>query len=384
MTQPGGGFYSTQDADSEGEEGKFFVWREREIRQLLPSAEADLFCQCYDVTPGGNWEHKTILRRLRSNSEDADRAGISESELVQRLAAARATLFAARCQRIPPGRDDKVLVAWNGMMIAACARAGAVLRQPQYLQAAADAAEFIATSMRDATGQLLHSYKDGQARFTAYLDDYACYLEGLLELYLATGAARWIELAVEIAEQMLTRFADPDEGGFFYTAHDHEQLIARIKDAQDNATPSGNGMAATVLLKLARLTGRTDFQQTGEQTLQLVSDLLAESPLAVGQSLLALDFLLGPMIECVLISGAQTDPPASPESLLEVIHQQYLPRLLCVVEDRMGAPAPTAELFAGRTPQPVPTAFVCIGAACHPPVTSPSDLQTLLQLAAAP
>src|SRR5579872_2811350 len=208
MTQSEGAFYSTQDADSEGEEGKFFVWSQSEIEQLLGAEEARVFCYCYDVTPEGNWEEKTILNRPKSDAQAAQVLGIDEPELARVLARSRQTLFAARGKRVPPGRDDKVLVSWNGMMISALAAAAQVLGDDRYAQAARQAADFLLRTLRSEDGTLLHSFKDGQARFNAYLDDFACLIDGLVDLYQATFEPRYLADAVALSEKMIALFHD--------------------------------------------------------------------------------------------------------------------------------------------------------------------------------
>ena len=373
MFQPGGGFYSTQDADSEGEEGKFFVWTEAEVDELLPAADSQLFKAAYDVSRDGNWEGHTILNRPNPLPEVARSCGISLNEFTDTLDRSRETLLESRSHRVAPGRDDKILVSWNGMMLAACSRAGAVLKEPRYIAAAEKSALFIAATLRDPAGRLLHCYKDGQARLMAYLDDYACLIDGLVELYQATGSGEWIDLAVEFADQMLAHFADP-QGGFFYTADDHEELIARSKDAQDNATPSGNGMAATALLKLAALTGRNNYREAAAGTLQAVGEVLEKSPLAAGQSLIALDFLLGPVTECVLIDGLDQ----TADELQQTFHQQFLPRTV-VARSHVRKSAHVAELFANRPAQRHALAFVCSQETCQSPTSEPQRLQEVLR-----
>ena len=372
MTQPGGGFYSTQDADSEGEEGKFFVWSAKEVAAALTEEELHVFSHCYNVTPDGNWEGHTILNLPQSIAECARQLSLEESTLQDTLTRCRARLLAIRAQRIAPGRDDKILVAWNGMMIAAAAQAGAALQEPRYLQAAVEAADFILHNMRNDDGQLLHAWKDGRARFTAYLDDYACLLEGLIELYQATGTARWLEEALSVAEQMRDRFAD-SAGGFFYTASDHEALIARTKDAQDNATPSGNGMAATVLLKLAALTDRDELRVAAMKTLESIGELISSSPLATGQSLMALDFLLGPSMECIFVDGSSSDSTDLQNTLL----RNFLPRKIVARNDGH-VPAAVESLFAGRDPQAEPQAYICQNHSCLRPVATADELDALL------
>ncbi len=325
MTQPGGGFYSTQDADSEGEEGKFFVWSQDEILQLLGPVEGPLFCEAYDVSPHGNWEGHNILNLPNVGQvfnlpvkDGAMRDGHVENVPHEMFARCRAKLFAARSRRIAPSRDDKVLVSWNGLMIAAMSQAAAILGEPRYAEAARTAAEFILTNMRDSDGRLLHAFKDGRARFNAYLDDYACLIDGLIDLYQVTFEPRWLEVALELADQMLMRFEDPHGGGFFYTSSDHEQLVARLKDTQDNATPSGNGMAAYALARLGTLTSRPQLLGKAYSTLEAMSGQLDKFALASGQSLLALDFVIGPSHEVVLV-----EPSNTTREISEAVHEHW-------------------------------------------------------------
>jgi uncharacterized protein len=381
MQQPEGGFYSTQDADSEGEEGKFFVWSEAEIDELLPAEDAKAFKYCYDVTAGGNWEGKTILNRPKPHEQAARVLKVDPQELDERLARCRQILFDAREQRVKPGRDDKILVAWNGWMISAMAQASQVLGKQSYAEAATRAAEFITQKMRDDQGRLLHSYKDGRARFDAYLDDYAGLIEGLCDLYQATFEVRHLETARNLADDMLARFADADHGGFFYTADDHEQLIARTKDAQDNATPSGNAQAATALLKLGRLTGNTELLEHAHRTLQSLSGILAEHPRAAGQGLLGLDALLGPTREIVLVDGAESQQT---DEWIAALHDRFLPNKVLLrrtVDMQDGElPAPVTALLSDRPPiDGQTTAYICQDTVCGPPVTSLDELLQALE-----
>ncbi|MFO1093398.1 MAG: hypothetical protein U0992_08815 [Planctomycetaceae bacterium] len=368
MTSPEGAFYSTQDADSEGEEGKFFVWTEDEIIEHLGPEDARVFNYCFDVTLPGNWEGHSILNRQKSSEQAAKILGLSEQALDEVLQRSRGTLFEVRKRRIAPGRDDKVLVGWNGLMIAAMAQSAGVLNEPKYAAAAEGAAGFILEKMRDGQGRLLHSYKDGRAQFNGFLDDYACLIDGLVELYQATFAPQWLIAAVDLAEQMLARFSDTENGGFFYTANDHEQLIARTKDAHDSATPSGNGMAATALLKLGRITGRSDLEEAGHQTLEYLSGVMAEQPRASSQALLALDFFLGPTPEIVLIDGRDR---AEADAVLRDLQATFLPNRVIVRGSIAERELPTVlqPLLGGRTAvDGQVTAYVCQHGACGLPI----------------
>ncbi|MGC1274224.1 MAG: thioredoxin domain-containing protein [Planctomycetaceae bacterium] len=377
MTSPDGGFYSTQDADSEGVEGKFFVWSKQEIESLLDAEEARLVTYCYDVTDAGNWEGANILNRPKPPAEAAAALGIAEVDLEGRLTVAREKLFRARLERIAPARDEKVLVSWNGLMIAAFAQAAAVLDEPALAEQARGAAEFVLSKMRDGSGRLLHTSKDGQAKLAAYLDDYAAFAAGLTELYQATGEVRWLDAAIELAEQMIERFADP-AGGFFYTAADHERLIVRQRDMQDGATPSGNSLAATVLAKLARLTTRSDFEDRAIGTLDAMSAQIVQSPLASGQAIIALDFLLGPTQEIVLVGEEEFVA-----ALRRSVHESFTPNK--VVATRAAnvsdgeLPSSLRTLLAGKTTTGDAAAYICEKGVCHAPVTTPEEVRDALR-----
>ena len=322
MTDPEGPFYSTEDADSEGVEGKYYVWSLAEVTEVLGADRAKTFCYVYDVTEQGNWEEHNILNLPRTISQAAKLLERDEAELRAELAASRAKLLAVREGRVPPLKDTKVLVAWNGLMIAALAEGGRILKDERYLEAARRAAGFILERMRLADGRLLHTYKDGQAKLDAYLDDYADLIDGLTRLYEATGEPRWIESALELAQIMIDEFADAEQGGFFFTGNRHEALIARQKDVHDNATPSGNGMAATALIRLGALTGRDDLTRAGRSALESVQSVLERQPAAAGQSLIALDFLLGSIREFAVIAGGD---PAEFRAVLEAIAAPFRP-----------------------------------------------------------
>ncbi|MBT6157960.1 MAG: thioredoxin domain-containing protein [Planctomycetaceae bacterium] len=381
MTQPEGGFYSTQDADSEGEEGKFFVWSERELCDQLEPEDERVFGTCYDVSAGGNWEGHNILNRVKTHAEAAAALKLDEDELSGLLDRCRQKLFDVRKQRIAPARDDKVLVSWNGLMISAMARAAQILDEPKYADAARDAADFILQQMRDDEGRLLHAFKDGRARFNAYLDDYACLIDGLIDLYQATFETRHLDEALALSERMIARFHDADTGGFFYTSADHEQLVARNKDSQDNATPSGNGMAATALLRLGRLCGRSDLEDVAVGTLEMLAAQLAQYPTSAGQSLIAADFLLGPTHEVVIVEG---NSPAETEDLLRPIRQLFLPNALLLLRPAGASdndlPAAVKPLLAGKTTQTgTATVYICERGTCQAPLTDVKDIQSAFE-----
>lgn len=379
MTRPEGGFYSTQDADSEGDEGKFFVWSKAEVEQILGTDDARVFCDGYDVTDRGNWEGRNILNRSNEAARSArpPDGGGADAALLDRC---RRKLFDARARRIAPGLDDKILVSWNGMMLSAMAQGACVLGDDRYRAAACRTADFLLETMRTPEGTLLHSCKDGQARLNAYLDDYACLIDGLVDVYQASFDPKYLDAAIGLAEAMLKLFRDEANEGFFYTADNHETLIARNKDNHDGSTPSGNSMAATALLRLGRLCGRRDFEERGEKTLRYLSGVLAESPTAAGQALLALDFLLGPTREIVIVDGNRPEETAD---VLAALHRRFVPNK--VVARKTGSPAESAlpralaPLFRGKNPRGgAATIFVCEHGTCGLPVTGVAGLEQAL------
>ncbi len=369
MTHPEGGFYSTQDADSEGIEGKFFVWSEAEILSILGPDSGRIFCICYDVSQHGNWEETNILNRRLTPSQAAEKLNLSESDLEQLLADSRHKLLAVRSLRIWPGRDEKILTSWNGLMLSAFAQAAQVLSEPRYARAAQRAADFLLTTLKQPDDRLWHAFKDGQARLNGYLDDYACAIDGLVDVFQAVQEVRYLTAAMRLAEQLRTQFEDPTAGGFFYTSHDHEALIARHKDVQDNATPSGNSMAATALLRLGRLTGRSDLEAVAERTLKLLSAVAQRYPSAAGQTLAALDFWLGPTFEVALIAG--TTNTAEFTEMLRTIYDNFIPNKVVAIRatDLSDADLPgELALIKGKPARGgQPTAYICEHGTCGMP-----------------
>jgi uncharacterized protein len=378
MTSPEGGFYSTEDADSEGVEGKYYVWTLAEVEEVLGPERAKTFTYVYDVTKQGNWEEHNILYLPKPIPQAAKMLGRDEAELREALADSRALLLDVRSRRVPPGKDTKVLTSWNGLMLAPMAEAARILRNERYLDAARKAAGFVLDKMRTEDGRLLHSYKDGQAKFNAYLDDYACLIDGLTRLFETTGEPRWLEAAVELAEVMIAEFADPAQGGFYYTGKSHETLIVRQKDSYDNATPAGNAIAAAALLRLGSLTGREAFITMGEATLQSVSQLLEQAPMAVGQSLIALDFLLATPREFAVVSGSDRSEFVA---ALEAIYGRFLPHKVVAPSpsDGSAASAHLVPLLADRPAQGARlTTYICEHSTCQAPVVGLEGLEAAL------
>ena len=373
MTDPAGGFYSTEDADSapnddpngHKEEGLFYTWQPEEVRRVLGEEESDAFCQVYGVTPIGNFESRNILSLPKSIAAQAKLLGRDEKELAAELARNRAKLTEDRNTRPRPGLDDKVLTSWNGLMIDAMARVGSLLGDDQYVQAAVRAADFVLTNLRDESGRLLHSWRGGEAKLPAYLDDYAAMANALLTLYESTFDERRLDQAGALLDVVLTKFADEDGGGFFYTADDHEELIVRNKELTDNATPGGNSLAATALVRLGKLTGDARYLEAAGGTLSAASKFMQRAPAAVGQMLSALDLYLGPTKELVLVGEG---PQA--QRLADDLRGRYLPRAVLAGRIAPGHESPLAEaLFAGkRAVDGEPTLYVCENFACQEPV----------------
>jgi uncharacterized protein YyaL (SSP411 family) len=383
MRDPAGGFYSTEDADSEGEEGKFYVWTPDEIRAALGPEAGELFCYVYDVSDIGNFEQKNILNLPKTIEQCARLRNIPLGQLQADLADWRGKLFEVRSRRVRPGRDDKVLASWNGLAIDALACAAGALDEPRYLTAAQSAAEFIITRMRSSDGQLLHTWR-GEAKILAFLDDYACVANALVSLYEGDFNERHIDEAVALADAMLAQFFDPAAGGFFYTAADGEQLIVRQKDWQDSSTPSGNAMAATALLRLGKLTGRGDYLDAAVRTLQAAAGLMERFPSAAGQMLAALDFHLGPTPEIVVAGSDDADTA----TILSALRRRYIPNK--VVAARLpGADAWRSKaleaMFAGKdAAPPEPTVYICDNFACQALVVGKAAaLEAIARLAAA-
>ncbi|HEY7035782.1 MAG TPA: thioredoxin domain-containing protein [Thermomicrobiales bacterium] len=376
MTGPEGGFYSTQDADSEGEEGKFYVWAPEEIEAALGPDDARVVAHYYDVTPGGNFEGRSILYLPRPAATVAADLGITPERLQEIVAAARPKLYAARERRVHPGRDEKVLTSWNGMMLRAFAEASRALSRPDYRDVARRNADFLLSKLR-REGRLLHTYKDGRAKLNGYLEDYANLIDGLIALYEATFERRWIGEAIALAETMVAEFADDDGVGFYDTGTSHETLVSRPRDLHDGATPAGNSVAAAVLLKLAAMTGNADFQRRAAAVLQTMARPMAEQPSGFGRFLSALDAYLGTPRE-VAIAARRDDPGI--DAFAATVFQRYEPNAVLGYADP-DDPAPASLLpFLAERPMKggVATAYLCERYACLPPVTAPGDL--LIQL----
>ncbi|MFH1277420.1 MAG: thioredoxin domain-containing protein [Candidatus Eisenbacteria bacterium] len=371
MTDRSGGFYSTEDADSEGVEGKFFVWTPADVNAVLGEEEGNLFSLAYGITEEGNFEGKSIPNRLgHGDDELAARAGTPREDLLARLARCREKLYEVRETRVKPGLDHKVLTAWNGLIIAALADGARILGSREYLEAATRGAAFLEREMM-REGRLLRTWKDGNASLAGYLEDYAYVADGLLALYQATFDPKWFRLAKGFADVMLDCFADTAEGGFFDTADDHEKLITRPKGVQDNATPSGNAMAARVLLQIHAYTGDDRYGAPARKAIASMQELMERHPAAFGQWLGALEFLLAPPREVALVGrpgGADT------EAMVAAAFGQYNPNQVVAFGDP-SEKDPAVPLLRGRhMVDDTASAYICTGQTCAAPITDPEKL----------
>ena len=375
MLDASGAFYSTQDADSEGVEGKFFVWDKSEIEKLLGADDARLFNAYFDVTEGGNFEDSNILNIRRTSKIVAEELGVSEENLLDTVERGRRMLFDVREKRIKPGRDEKVIAAWNGLMLESFAEAAAVLERDDYREIAERNARFIAENLT-TDGMLLHVYKDGRAKHIGFLDDYAFIISGLITLFETTGTLHWLKEAIRLTDKMVEEFWDGDEGGFFYTGKSGEQLIVRQKDYFDNATPSGNSVAAESLLRLSELTGNEDYKRKAVNVLRLLRDTIERYPSGFGYALGAFDFYLSTPKEIVVVSAESGD--ARP--LTREIWSRYIPNkvVALAVEGDEAAPVLLPLLRDRKADGGRATAYVCENYTCLQPVNSPEELAAQL------
>jgi uncharacterized protein YyaL (SSP411 family) len=372
MTDPEGGFYSAEDADSEGVEGKFYVWTPEEIEATLEHEDARLAERFWDVTERGNFEGKNILNVPRPPEAVAAEFSLSTEELWRRILAIRERLFAKREKRVHPGRDEKVLAAWNGLMLRAFALAASVTGREEYRRIAEKNAAFLLEKLM-VDSRLRRSYKDGQARFNGYLEDYACVADGLVALYEATFETRWLREAATLADAILELFWEEAEGAFYDTAADHEELVTRPRDFYDNATPSGNSVAVDVLLELSVLLDRENYREKAEAVLENLSGGIARIPGGFGRLLSALDFYLSTPYEVAIIGDREA---SGTKALLETVYSSYLPNK--VVAGCSESDEEAVRLIPLLAERPMrdgkATAYVCMQYACQAPTTEPAEL----------
>ena len=379
MTSPEGGFYSAEDADSEGVEGKFYVWRPEEIKQVLGEETGELFCRWYDVTKKGNFEGHNILNRIYSNTRDFD-PGMGPEEWEKTLAEASQKLFAVREKRIHPHKDDKILSSWNGLMIAAMARGYAVLQDQKYLDASIRAAEFILSRLRNENGRLLARYRDGEPAYLAYIDDYAFLIWAMIELYQADRRPVWLRHALDLQENQNRLFWDAENGGYFFYGSDGEELLARPKEVYDGATPSGNSVAALNLLRLSRITRRDDFASMAETMFESFSGNINGYPAGHTHFLMSFLFATTPGKEVVVVSGRhKADIHRELQSLNRIFSPEavFLYRLQGEDYRELEAIAPFTR--AMPVPENKTMYYACRDFACGQPVDDLAEVSRILQ-----
>lgn len=386
MTSPNGGFYSAEDADSEGEEGKFYLWTDDELTSLLDEQDAKLIRQVFNVETRGNYREEAsgedtganILHLTKLLPELASEINMTVDQLETKIDEIRAKLFEYREKRIHPYKDDKILTDWNGLMIAAFAKGAQVLDDDKYLKAAKNAADFMLSQMQTDDGRLLHRFRDGEAVIPAYIDDYAFLTWGLLELYEATFSVDYLKAAINLNDTAIEHFWDESSGGYFFTADDSEDLIYRSKEIYDGAVPSGNAVAMSNLMRLGRVTGDPSLEQRASELSNAFSGTIAQSPSNHTQLMMALDFAVGPSYEVVIVG----DPEAS-STLLDKLRSEYIPNMVVIMKpDDEESPEITkiaAFTKAHTSIDGKPTAYVCLNFQCKLPTTDPDEMLALLR-----
>jgi uncharacterized protein YyaL (SSP411 family) len=366
MTSPEGGLYATQDADSEGEEGKFYTWEWREVQNLFGGEDSELFCRYYGITREGSLEERNVLHIPRPATLVARLNNVSEEEFWKRIEFGKERLFAEREKRLRPARDEKILASWNGLMLRSFAEAAQGLGREDFCAAAVRCAEFLLSRLKTA-GRLWHSYNHGQARIDAFLDDYACVADGLLSLYESTFDPRWLREATGLIAILLDQFQDADRVGFFLTAREHETLIQRSRDFYDNATPSGNSMAVHALLRLSRFTGEESLSRPAMAILRALAQPMARYPHAFPNLLCALDFFLSDPFEIAIVGDPQEE---GARALLREVFRHYFPNkvVACGNDSEVYLLKDRARI-SGHS-----TAYVCRNNTCQAPITSSAEL----------
>jgi uncharacterized protein YyaL (SSP411 family) len=380
MTAPEGAFYSAQDADSEGKEGLFYVWTPREVKERIGDELGDLFCRFYDITEAGNFEEGRSIPHMRMPLKAfAERGGMHLKKLEAVLEDARDRLFDVRKKRVHPLKDDKILTSWNGLMIAALAKGYQVFADPKYADAAQRAVGFVLKGLRTADGRLLRRYRQGDAAYPGYLDDYAFLVWGLIELYEATFEVSCLEEAITLNKAMIDIFWDQQGDGLYFTGKGNEPLIARSKEIYDGALPSGNSVAALNFLRLSRLTGNVDLEQRAAQLIRAFAGQVTDQPMAYTQLLIALDFMVGPSQE-IVIAG---DPALEiTRSMINAIRRRFLPNKVVLLRPdgvegkRLATLSPFVEAMLSEDHQP--TVYICEQYACQAPIKDVGQLEAAL------
>ena len=380
--QKNGGFYSTQDADSEGEEGKFFVWTPDEVEQILGQVDAKVFCDFYDVTDHGNFEHQNILWVKTPTDLYIKKTNLEQTDLIKILNRCKKKLFDAREKRIKPGLDDKILTSWNGLMIRSMGLAYQILGDPRYLEAAETSAKFILKELVQKKGHLLRTHRAGKSHLNACLEDYSYFIAGLIELYQASFDPYWLREANRLNQIMISQFWDSQNGGFFFTGKDHPKLIVRSKSAYDGATPSGASMAVHVLLRLAILLNQPDLREKAKITFLLYDHTMKTAPSGSAQMLCGVDFLIDAPKEIAIVGNPLSEQT---QEILRNIHRRFVPnKVIALLNPNTEEKQEIEELIpllAGKTSiDGKTTIYVCQNYACQLPTTDIDDLDKLLDL----
>ena len=376
MTDPAGGFYSATDADSEGVEGKFFVWTPAEVQSVLQNAEdTRRFCACYDITDQGNWEHRSIPNRLRPIEAVAKELNLTLDELYETILRVRPLLYRARQERVPPGLDDKIITAWNGMTISAMAEAGRVLGVSRYIAGAMKAADFLLLVHRTSEGTLLRTSRQGRAHLAGVLEDYAYLAEGLIDLYEASAQERYLTAALQLGEQIVESYQDEDQGGFYTTAKMHETLIVRAREGADGATPSGNAVAVSALARLSFHYGRQDLREAAIGGIRAYGRQIARYPRAFSKSLAVVDLLAEGPIELAFV-GAPNDPGL--EALQLAVREVFLPHRVIASGDGTGTPSGHPLLAGKELVEGKAALYICRNFSCQRPITDPREVTEAL------
>ncbi|GJM16094.1 MAG: thioredoxin domain-containing protein [Thermodesulfobacteriota bacterium] len=386
MTSPEGGFYSAEDADSEGEEGKFYVWTEGELKETLGDKDAELIITNFNTSKSGNFTeeaggHQTganIMHLKKPLSEIAPSYEISEEEFAGKIEKTRVTLFNEREKRIHPYKDDKILTDWNGLMIAAFSMAGRTFNEPEYTNAASKAANFLLKDLRDSNGKLLHRFRNGDAGITANIDDYAFLIWGLLELYESTFDVAYLKAALALQDDLDKGFWDNKYGGYYFTSNDAEELISRQKEIYDGAIPSGNSVAGLNLLKLSRITGNVEYEKKADQLGKAFSETISSGPMAYTLFMMGLDFGLGPSYEVVIVGDPESEDT---QSMIEAIRKSYSPSKVVLLrgKEENAEIIEFADFTKGQSSiDGKATAYVCLNHVCNLPTTDVSKMIELL------
>jgi len=377
MTSPEGGFYSAEDADSEGVEGKCYVWTPDEVIKILGEKDGKIFCDFYDVSKEGNFEEKNILHVDKEINAFAKLEGVKLEDLQEMLGKARAKLFTVREKRIHPHKDDKILTSWNGLMIAAMAKGAQALNEPKYAQAAVRAADFILNTLRLKDGPLLKRYRLAEAAIPGHLDDYAYFVWGLIDLYEATFEVKYLKTALELNKLMIDDFLDEKGGGFFFSGKRNEQLIAQTKEIYDGATPSGNSVALMNILRLSRMTGNLDLTNISGQIMRTFAETVNNYPSGYAQFLCALDFALGPTKEIVIAGEPGSDDT---KQILKEIRKRFLPGKVVILHQEKDKSVEEIIGFVKeqKTIDGKATAYICENYACKAPANDMNQIKKLL------